>query len=384
MLYFTFLLQYQIFEELDIPTVRNPRLPQAVIDNAASELITADVSMENGPNAIQSMLRTNYIMIPRDRTRELVQSIAPDGAEIRAPGNKRPELVWVALVSVGPFHEISADGHEKLNAQALRMGDISLPIYAYRDKWSGYLLKIKLLPNSRTAAAIGHLFLDLVAEYNATPIRVTTDKGSEIGWQSLIQESLRTMCAPDIYLDEYPATMALKSVHNTVIESLWRWFEQTTGHNLKAWIVKGMEGHIFHPHRPHHSEIFYWTFVPLIQDQLETFRTYWNYHPVRKQSEKINPSGHIPAAAFKDPQHENPNSRMCKIDVPLDVQESARAVLEEEVGPREEHLDCWYSPEFSKLADTTYKEVGSPSITVATAWTVFQSMAARIDQNLYN
>jgi hypothetical protein len=46
------------------------------------------------------------------------------------------------------------------------MGDISLPIYAYHDKWSGYLLKIKLLPNSRTAAAIGHLFLDLVAEYN--------------------------------------------------------------------------------------------------------------------------------------------------------------------------------------------------------------------------
>ncbi|KAF6750120.1 hypothetical protein DFP72DRAFT_818007, partial [Ephemerocybe angulata] len=97
--------------------------------------------------------------------RALFRSIAPEGAEKRGPGYKHTQIYHVLLMAYGPFHEVSADGHEKLNAQALCMGDINLPIYTYHDKWSGYLLKISVLPNTRTAAAIGHLYLDLVSEY---------------------------------------------------------------------------------------------------------------------------------------------------------------------------------------------------------------------------
>lgn len=104
------------------------------------------------------------------------------------PGSKQ-KIVRVPLIALGPFFEVSADRHEKLNAQALWMGDLNLPIYAYCDKWSGYLLKITVMPNSQTAAAIGHLYLDLVKKYGEIPIKVTTDKGSEIGWQRLLQEA---------------------------------------------------------------------------------------------------------------------------------------------------------------------------------------------------
>jgi hypothetical protein len=138
-----------------------------------------------------------------------MHAIAPEGFTLREPGSKKKLLPRVALLSFGPFHEISADGHEKLNAQALRMGDISLPIYAYRDKWSGFILKLLLLPDSRLSGAIGHVYLDLVEEYGGrpshllrrhrtltdltlgVPIQLTTDKGSEIGWQCAIQDSFR-------------------------------------------------------------------------------------------------------------------------------------------------------------------------------------------------
>lgn len=97
--------------------------------------------------------------------REIMRILAPEGFEKRYPGAKRPKVVRVPLLSFGPLHEVSGDGHEKLNAQALQMGDIALPIYAYRDKWSGFILKIILLPDVRTAASIGHLYLDLIQEY---------------------------------------------------------------------------------------------------------------------------------------------------------------------------------------------------------------------------
>ncbi|KAJ6555753.1 hypothetical protein B0H19DRAFT_947391, partial [Mycena capillaripes] len=86
----------------------------------------------------------------------------PTGFDNRFPGRKRSTIPRTALNSNGPFHEVSSDGHEKLGKQALEMGDIGLPIYGYKDKWSDTLPFIKFVPNSRTAAAIGHLYLDYI------------------------------------------------------------------------------------------------------------------------------------------------------------------------------------------------------------------------------
>lgn len=59
---------------------------------------------------------------------------APEGFNQRLPGNSRRKINRKPLTSTGPFREISADGHEKLNQQALDLGGLSIPIYAYRDK----------------------------------------------------------------------------------------------------------------------------------------------------------------------------------------------------------------------------------------------------------
>ena len=82
----------------------------------------------------------------------------------RYPGAKKKKLVCGSLSAIGPFHEISADGHEKLSAQALQMGDIGLPIYGYKDKWADNIIKLSLIPDCRTAGALGHLYLNFVEE----------------------------------------------------------------------------------------------------------------------------------------------------------------------------------------------------------------------------
>jgi hypothetical protein len=86
----------------------------------------------------------------------------PLGFDHRFPGKKRSTIPRTALNSNGPYHEISSDGHEKLGKQALEMGDIALPIYGYKDKWSDTLPFMQFVPNSRTSAAIGYLFLDFI------------------------------------------------------------------------------------------------------------------------------------------------------------------------------------------------------------------------------
>ncbi|KAG2149231.1 hypothetical protein DEU56DRAFT_690506, partial [Suillus clintonianus] len=71
----------------------------------------------------------------------------------------------VPLNCLRPWHQQHTDGHEKLFAQALRMGDITLPIYAFKDQFSTFVPYMCYLPNVRLSNVIGHVFLDLVGEY---------------------------------------------------------------------------------------------------------------------------------------------------------------------------------------------------------------------------
>ena len=180
---------------------------------------------QNGPDYIRVVLRTRGVAVARyghrlsrafhchtfghhrsRLVRDIMHEHAPDGFDTRFPG-KKVALVRRPLTAIGPFHEVSSDGHEKLGCQALAMGEIGLPIYAYKDKWSDALLKISVVPNCRSAGAIGHLYLDLVEQIGGEnftyrvdsgtdhqkgiPIQATTDKGSEIGWQYAFQDALR-------------------------------------------------------------------------------------------------------------------------------------------------------------------------------------------------
>ncbi|TEB21975.1 hypothetical protein FA13DRAFT_1671170, partial [Coprinellus micaceus] len=368
---------YTIEKRLGIPSVRKPGLSPDIVDAVAISFITKDKARLNGPGAIKSMMQDELIFIARDRLRQLMHAIAPEGFTLREPGSKKKLLPRVALLSFGPFHEISADGHEKLNAQALRMGDISLPIYAYRDKWSGFILKLLLLPDSRLSGAIGHVYLDLVEEYGGVPIQLTTDKGSEIGWQCAIQDSFRRLFAPDLDPDQYPTCVGLKSVHNTVIESLWGWLQRTTGMNIKQVILEGKEQGYFHPHCSYHAELFYWVFVPVIQGELDHFRRYWNQHQVRSQKDKLMPSGHIPAEVFEYPENFDPDAERYLIKVPESATEECRRHLSEEVGDRSSYLS-WYSDDFGVQAQLAYEAIGSPEIALGDAWAVFNRMSAAL------
>ena len=87
-------------------------------------------------------------------------NMCPEGFDRRFPGSRR--IVRVPLTSLGPMHELAGDGHLKLGSQALKMGQVGLPIYGIKDKYSSDVLWLITAPNVQTEAAIAHVYLDLV------------------------------------------------------------------------------------------------------------------------------------------------------------------------------------------------------------------------------
>ncbi|KAK7018226.1 hypothetical protein R3P38DRAFT_2981844 [Favolaschia claudopus] len=361
-------------KQFKIPTVRKAP-PVEVARQAISDKVVMDVTQQNGPNYFKTLLQQEGIMVPRDTIRQIMREHFPLGFENRFPGNKKSPIPRTALNACGPFHEISSDGHEKLGKQALDMGDIGLPIYGYKDKWSDDIPLMSFVPNSRTAAAIGHLFLDFIEAAGGISIQMTMDKGSEIGWQYVIQDTFRTTFAPDIDPEVYPVCRLIKSVHNTIIEAFWRWLKDKLGRNLKEFILIGKRERIFSPDIDFHVSLFYWIFIPLLQAKLDEFRLWWNHHRVRVQIEKNMPSGHVPADAFAHPK--NFGGIDCRISVPQAAVDDMRQMLTEEVGSRESHLS-WFTLEFAELAEQVYLHIGKPTLSLETAWGVFQQMAQPI------
>jgi hypothetical protein len=96
-----------------------------------------------------------YLCINRDYVAEQMHIHEPQGFEIREPSAKK--IHRGTLTAIGPHHEWSGDGHDKLSA-------IGFPIWGIRDKWSGKWLGIWVVPNNRLKVVIAYLYLRLIAE----------------------------------------------------------------------------------------------------------------------------------------------------------------------------------------------------------------------------
>ena len=124
----------------------------------------------------------------REAVRNEMQLQDSEGFSVREPSAKKVRRG--VLISLGPHHEWSGDGHDKLSK-------IGFPIWGVRDKWSGKWLGLWVIPNNRLMLAIAYLYLSLVAELGGKscrgfircivllmcqvgmPMQSTTDCGSE-------------------------------------------------------------------------------------------------------------------------------------------------------------------------------------------------------------
>ena len=148
---------------------------------AVLEKVAEDLTQGNGVGTIATLLCNEGISLPRcdyiflmyfplvhslviGSIRDFIWNVlanhAPEGLARRFPGANR--IHCSALVSIGPNHQHHADGHDKLNVQALNMGGVGLGIYGIKDQWTSFLLSLLVVPNNRLACTIGHVHLDTI------------------------------------------------------------------------------------------------------------------------------------------------------------------------------------------------------------------------------
>lgn len=109
------------------------------------------------------LIQNSEVLDARDFIRHVLSIHAPEGLSARFPGARA--IPRSKLSAIGPFHQDHSDGHDKLNAQALQMGDVALPIYGTKDQWSGCIKHLVTIPDNRLATTIGHVHLDCIEKF---------------------------------------------------------------------------------------------------------------------------------------------------------------------------------------------------------------------------
>ncbi|KAJ7277244.1 hypothetical protein C8J57DRAFT_1434370 [Mycena rebaudengoi] len=325
-------------KQFDIPTVRKPP-PFSVATTLVCDKLDDDVNQGNGPATMKTALALDGHQIPRDTVQQIMKDNQPGGSIRRYPGRK-DKIPRKNLTAIGVFQEVHCDGHEKLSSAALKMGPVSIPIYGFRDKASGLVCHLVVVPDARHAVVIGHVYLDFITEFGVIPLQVTFDKGSETGDMFACHTGLRLIFTLDLDPILWPITMAIKGTHNIPIKSLWAWLRKNCGRSLREYIEDGKTNGLFNAGSELHINLFHWLWPQIVRHKLDEFKLYWNYHPSRKQEKKLMTSGAAPIEIFRRPQAYG----VARLSQPVD-QESLNALWADLSCTREEAMR-WVTAEF--------------------------------------
>ncbi|KIJ43199.1 hypothetical protein M422DRAFT_253393 [Sphaerobolus stellatus SS14] len=337
----------KLHREFDIPSARKFKLSIEETQQLVIDKVSHDVMGRSGPEKI----RTKIAGILRCIVREIMHANWEDKFDKCFPRRRKKKLRG-QLDALGPWYELNGDGHEKLDHKALQMGGVSIPAYGFQDKWSGAPLHL-VVPNDHLAAAIGHVYLDLIEDYKLIPIQATFDKGSETAYTGGFQIALRKEFAPELTLEEFPAFVTLKSTDNIVIEGFWRWLREDSGINLYVVIKMG-----------HTSGIF------KAGNQLHAFSTL----PLAMaadcaESNKLLPSGITPKEAYTNPESYGGTFMGIPLTNPCII-----PALRDTLPITREEAFQWVSQSFKAVAEVAYIEIGSPKKSILTGWKIFSSM----------
>ncbi|KAF8991416.1 hypothetical protein BDQ17DRAFT_1370782 [Cyathus striatus] len=288
----------------------------------------------------EDIARKNGLILTHDYVTAEMKRQAQQGFETRRPEIKKP---WqVALVSLGPNYEWSADGHDKLAA-------IGFPIWGVRGKWSGKWLELWVVPNNHLKLSIGYLYLDLIEKISGIPIQMTTDCRSELGKVFKLSNALCELFSHDLSIDELPAHVFIKSMHNI---------------NVKIFYEGGK--HLFNPMDLKQNNLVQWLWPKLIQQELDELLVKFNSHRIRFDHNKKLPSGTSPNAAYS--LFEKYGVEDCGTEVDMEV----ICHLKDKIGSKD--LIRFVSEEYEHKAQGIYDTLNISKLSFDNIWNVYSEM----------
>ncbi|KAF8903183.1 hypothetical protein CPB84DRAFT_1678207 [Gymnopilus junonius] len=331
-------------------------LPLTVKRQLVLDQMNLDPLSRKGPNTIrENILNKTGTSLTRDFVRDEMRLHDPDGFELREPTAKKVHREQ--LTALGPHHEWSADGHDKLST-------IGFPIWAARDKWGSQWLGLWVLPNNRWKLAIGFLYLNLIYILGGMPFQSTTDCGSETITMFGLAVALREIFFPAVPHEELPAHRFLRSVHNITIERGWKRLRLQWGDNIKAFYLAGVAA--YNSNDVDQYNLHEWLWPKFIQQDLDALRDEYNNHKTRYDKNKLLPSGVSPNVAMALYPQYGVESYLIPVDRNVILK------LMADIGG--EDLIRFVSREFEERAEVVYAFLGCPPLAADTIWPLFWKM----------
>ncbi|KAK7051281.1 hypothetical protein VNI00_004781 [Paramarasmius palmivorus] len=357
---------------------RRPGKPTEELEQMVITHLSSDPMQTRGPRRIHQELALEGKHMPRDFVAQVMQDHFPEGFQKRAPGKKK-EIRRTPLAALGPHEEWSMDGHDKLARAGFQ-------IYGIRDKWGGLHVHYRVLKSNRYAAVVGVVFLEAVKKIKGiaqsphrccvlilydlfqlcrSKVQLTVDLKSEM--------RAHFMERYDLLEELIPSWRFVRSYRNITIERSWRPVFERWGVNILDFFDYGLLTGIFFPGDPVHEELKNWIWFPLVQCELDKFVYQQNNIRIRKQSSKNLPSGGKPVDFYSDPGRWG--GEPCGISVDMDVVDQLlQKALDDGAGDLMRYVDRAFEP----IAEEAYLAIGSPAITLQSAWIVFRLMLVQM------
>jgi len=310
-----------------------------------------------GQNAMKRQIALETGVHLKRKTVARVQRLMdPEAATARNPTSR--QFRRIPLTSKGPNEVWCMDGHDKLCKYGFA-------IWGIRDKFSRKWLGLWVVPNNRLQDVVAYLWLSLVRDSGGVPIQSSSDCGSENLFICKLATSLRD--ALHAGTTETPPHVFLRSVHHIPIERGWLGLRQDLGHDFPHFWAAGAD--VFDDNDADHHYLAMWLWPPLMQRELDKFCFSANNRQMRKQRDKLLPSGVTPNVAHTLPERFGGEDCLQPVD---------RQVIQEIMDEMRENYDAltdWgVPPEFAARAAAACDRLQVHEVTLMNVWVVFSSI----------
>ena len=217
--------------------------------------------------------------ISKEKVRQALLTVDPDGVEARRNKTIKRRIYEAA----GPMDVMHIDGNDKLK----RFG---FSVHGAIDGFSRKLLWLVVSTTNKDPIVIANLYLRCVYVHGTAPNTLRMDLGTE----NVYCEDLQTF-----FTGDEDSFLYAGSTRNQRIESFWSRLKKF---RLSWWInffCDMIDRHIFLPANVFHQAALLYSFLPVIQVQLNEVVSLWNRRNIRQSS---SAPGGIPDMLFAMPQ----------------------------------------------------------------------------------
>ena len=241
-----------------------------------------------GYRMMTQKLRSQGFTVDRETVRLCIKELDPSGVNDRRNHRLHRRL----YVAPGPNFIWHIDGYDKLVP-------FGFGIHGAIDGYSRRILWLRVHGTNSDPKLIASYYLDYIQSNNVLPRCVRADRGSEnivlCGMQRFMRRNGTDSASRKNSFIFGPST------RNQRIESWWSIFKRSRAIWWINFLKDLCDEGIYDPGLQYHKDCFRFSFMGLIQKELDETKALWNSHRIRKVHNTEGPSGRPNVLYFTQP-----------------------------------------------------------------------------------